>query len=107
MIQSNPDIRSEKNLHGADISMPHARLDMAASFISISWGSVFAGVLIAIVIQLAFNSLGFGLSTVDPKTESNLTAGLGTGTAIWYIITCLMPYSPVIGLLRTWPWSLS
>lgn len=58
----------------------------------ISWGSVFAGVLIAIVIQLALSLLGIGigLSTVDPMTEANPMAGLGTGTAIWYAFSSLI-----------------
>jgi hypothetical protein len=55
-------------------------------------GSVFAGVLIAIVIQLALSLLGIGigLSTVDPMTENNPVAGLGTGSAVWYALSSLI-----------------
>lgn len=58
----------------------------------ISWSAVFAGVLIAIVTQLLLSllGLGIGLSTIDPVQEQNPTAGLGTGTAIWYIISSLL-----------------
>lgn len=58
----------------------------------ISWSAVFAGVLIAIVTQLLLSllGLGIGLGTIDPMEEQNPTAGLGTGTAIWYIISSLL-----------------
>jgi len=58
----------------------------------ISWSAVFAGVLVAIVSQLLLTllGLGVGLSTIDPVTEQNPTAGLGTGSAVWYIISSLL-----------------
>lgn len=58
----------------------------------ISWSAVFAGVLVAIVSQMLLTllGLGIGLSTVDPATEANPTAGLGTGSAIWYIVSSLL-----------------
>lgn len=58
----------------------------------ISWGSIFAGVLVAIVVQLALSLLGIGigLSTVDPIEESNPVAGLGIGAAIWYAVSSLI-----------------
>ncbi len=58
----------------------------------ISWSAVFAGVLVAIVTQMLLTLLGvgIGLSTIDPVTERNPTDGLGTGSAIWYIISSLL-----------------
>ncbi len=58
----------------------------------ISWSAVFAGVLIAVVSQLLLSllGLGIGLSTIDPVEEQNPTAGLGLGTAIWYIVSSLL-----------------
>lgn len=58
----------------------------------ISWSSVFAGVLIAVVIQLALSLLGIGigLSTVDLMQENNPANGLGIGTAIWYAVSSLI-----------------
>jgi len=58
----------------------------------ISWSAVFAGVLVAIVSQMLLTLLGvgIGLSTIDPVTEQNPTAGLGTGSAVWYIISSLL-----------------
>ena len=63
-----------------------------ASVKRISWAAVFAGVLIAVVIQITLSLLGIGigLSTVDPKTEENPVQGLGVGTAIWYVISSLI-----------------
>ncbi|GAB3745747.1 hypothetical protein [Spirosoma pomorum] len=58
----------------------------------ISWSAVFAGVLVAIVSQMLFTllGLGIGLSTIDPVTEKNPAAGLGTGSAVWYAISSLL-----------------
>ena len=58
----------------------------------ISWSAVFAGVLVAIVTQMLLTllGLGIGLGTIDPLEERNPTAGLGIGSAIWYIISSLL-----------------
>ena len=58
----------------------------------ISWSAVFAGVLIAIVTQMLLTllGLGIGLGTIDPLEESKPMAGLGVGSAIWYIISSLL-----------------
>ncbi|MFD2935071.1 hypothetical protein [Spirosoma flavum] len=58
----------------------------------ISWSAVFAGVLVAIVTQMLLTllGLGIGLGTIDPLQERNPTAGLGIGSAIWYIISSLL-----------------
>ncbi|WP_421828880.1 hypothetical protein [Larkinella sp.] len=58
----------------------------------ISWSAVFAGVLVAIVTQMLLTllGLGIGLGTIDSVEERNPTAGLGIGSAIWYIISSLI-----------------
>lgn len=58
----------------------------------ISWSAVFAGVLVAIVTQMLLTllGLGIGLSTIDAVEERNPGAGLGIGSAIWYIISSLL-----------------
>ena len=58
----------------------------------ISWSAVFAGVLVAIVTQMLLTllGLGIGLGTIDPVQERNPTAGLGIGSAIWYIVSSLL-----------------
>lgn len=93
MNSNEPNQYHETHSHAADINVnPMHSAGMPDTVKRISWGSVFAGVLIAIVTQIALSLLGIGigLSTVDPKTEANPTAGLGMGTAIWYIITSLL-----------------
>lgn len=68
---------------------PYGRTDFMKR---ISWSAVFAGVLIAIVTQMLLTllGLGIGLGTIDPTEEQNPTAGLGIGSAIWYIISSLL-----------------
>lgn len=86
--------KQHENVRPADLDVRPlpASGGMIDSLRRISWSSVLAGVLIAIVIQLALSLLGIGigLSTVDPKTEANPVQGLGTGTAIWYVLTSLI-----------------
>ncbi len=58
----------------------------------ISWSAVLAGVLVAIIVQIALSLLGIGIgmSTIDPLEDKNPAAGLGTGAAIWYAISTLI-----------------
>ena len=94
MSQVESNKHPQKPVLAVDVSASRSQKGegMLESVKRISWGSVIAGVLIAIVIQIALSLLGIGigLSTVDPKTEQNPTAGLGIGTAIWYIVTSLV-----------------
>jgi hypothetical protein len=58
----------------------------------ISWGAVFAGVVVAMVLQLALSLLGFGIGvgTIDPVEERDPMSGLGTGALIWWVVTMLL-----------------
>ena len=58
----------------------------------ISRSAVFAGVLVAIVTQMLLTLLGIGigLGTLDTVEERNPAQGLGTGSAIWYIVSSLI-----------------
>ena len=51
-----------------------------------SWGAIFAGALTALAVAFLLNllGLGIGLSSIDPMTESDPLAGLGTGTIVWW-----------------------
>ncbi len=55
----------------------------------ISWGAVLAGTLTTLALMFLLNllGLGIGLTTIDPLTESDPFAGIGTGTAIWWILS--------------------
>ena len=54
----------------------------------VSWGAVLAGTVVAIMVMLLINllTLGIGLQTVDPATEAEPLAGVGTGATIGVII---------------------
>ncbi|SMB99001.1 conserved hypothetical protein [Hymenobacter roseosalivarius DSM 11622] len=58
----------------------------------ISWGAIFAGAVLALVIQLALSllGLGIGLGTIDPLEEQNPMAGIGIGAAIWWVVSMLV-----------------
>lgn len=94
MNESDFNKQNEENVHHADINVRPVQTGgaMLDAVKRISWGSVFAGVLIAIVIQISLSLLGIGigLGTVDPKTETDPTKGLALGSAIWFILTSLI-----------------
>jgi hypothetical protein len=58
----------------------------------ISWGSVFAGLVVAVMISLVLALLGMaiGLGTVDPAQEANPFSGLGLGAALWWVVSSLI-----------------
>ena len=58
----------------------------------ISWGSVFAGMVVAMTLlfMLSLLGLGIGIGTVDPLEEQNPLAGLGIGAAIWWGLSLLI-----------------
>ncbi|OGX90972.1 hypothetical protein BEN49_05690 [Hymenobacter coccineus] len=76
--------------YGAVPAAP-APAGLTAAVKRISWGAVFAGALLALVIQLSLSllGLGIGLGTIDPLTENNPTSGIGVGAAIWWLVTML------------------
>lgn len=62
-------------------------------FISrLSWSAVFAGVFIAIAIQLLLSLLGLsiGFGSINPVEDARPFSGLGTGALIWWIVTMLI-----------------
>ncbi|MXV53205.1 hypothetical protein GS399_19745 [Pedobacter sp. HMF7647] len=58
----------------------------------ISWAAVFAGLIIAVFIQLALTLLGvaIGMSTVDAVGGDTPGKGLAIGSGIWYVVTMLI-----------------
>ena len=56
----------------------------------ISWGAVFAGVTVALVLQVILNmvGLGVGLSTVDPVAGETPSLGaFSAGAGIWWVVS--------------------
>lgn len=59
----------------------------------VSWGAIFAGIVIALVTMLALNMLGLaiGAATINPASEIDpVTPALGTATVIWFAATNLL-----------------
>jgi hypothetical protein len=55
----------------------------------VSWGAVLAGVVVALVVQLLLNILGFGIgvATLNPGTGDNPSAGtFSVAAGIWYVV---------------------
>lgn len=58
----------------------------------ISWGAILAGVVVALVLELALGllGLGIGLGVINPATEQAPFAGVGIGAGIWFALTTLI-----------------
>jgi len=64
-----------------------------AAINKISWGAVFAGVAVALVVQLLLNLLGAGIgaAVIDPGTSDNPSATtLSVSTAVWFVVSGLI-----------------
>ncbi len=61
-------------------------------FKRVSWGALFAGLVVTLVVELVLTLLGFGigLGSIKPATEQQPFSGIGVGAAIWLGITTLM-----------------
>jgi hypothetical protein len=55
----------------------------------VSWGAILAGLVVALVVELALTMLGLaiGLGTINPATEANTFRGFGVGTGLWLAFT--------------------
>ena len=58
----------------------------------ISWGAVFAGLIVSVMVSLILATLGMsiGLGAVNPMEESNPFSGLGMGAALWWVVSSLI-----------------
>ena len=80
---------ANESLEGRVVSTAAA----TSHFRKVSWGAVFAGMVIAVVVQLVLSLLGagIGLSTIDPlryNTPDASTFGMGAG--IWWVISSVV-----------------
>lgn len=64
----------------------------AGAFRRISWGSIFAGVVVALVFELTLGILGLGIGfgVVNPATEQNPLGGIGIAAGIWFGLSTLI-----------------
>ena len=78
----------------ADASADARPRDLVAGlYARVSWGAVFAGVVIAIAVQmvLALLGAGIGLSTVDPLSRSTpAMSSLGIGAGVWWAVSSVV-----------------
>jgi hypothetical protein len=67
-------------------------LPEAESVSHVSWGSIFAGTLIALIVQITLVMLGLavGFGTIQPAVKGGALSGLGIGAAIWWILSSII-----------------
>ena len=58
----------------------------------VSWGAIFAGTAIAMGLMVFFTTLGigFGAASIDPLYNEDAPGSLGTGSAIYIVVTQLI-----------------
>jgi hypothetical protein len=78
--------KSERRLYASSLVTPRPY--------HISWGAVFAGVVMGITVQVLLGALGVGIgaSTIDPTREANPLAGIGIGAAVWLFVSTIAAY---------------
>ncbi|HNR13510.1 MAG TPA: hypothetical protein PKM59_09375, partial [Thermodesulfobacteriota bacterium] len=69
-------------------------LPEAESVSRVSWGSVIAGTVVALIVQFTLIVLGLavGLAMIEPATEENPMGAIGTGTALWWIVSSIIAF---------------
>ena len=84
------------NLADGTMAVPHggvAPAGIVAAGRRVSWGAIFAGVVIAVAVQLLLGILGtgIGLSMVDPVEGTTPGAtGFGIGAGIYWLLTTVI-----------------
>jgi hypothetical protein len=74
-------------------AVPGDELRVAKTRARISWGAIFAGVIIAVAIQIVLGILGtgIGLTMVDPSEGTTPgAAGFGIGAGLYWLITTII-----------------
>lgn len=86
--------RSRGDLEAPHVSPVTPGEDMRTVLINrVSWGAVFAGVVIALVTQLVLNLIGIGIgaATFDPASSTNPSATtFSVGAGIWWTISGIL-----------------
>ena len=93
MTQYTETAAPRHELSGAHATHPRPTIDDDAHTIMINrvaWGAIFAGVVVALVVQVLLTMLGagIGIATLDPGTADNPAATTFSITAaIWWVIS--------------------
>jgi hypothetical protein len=58
----------------------------------VSWGAVFAGVILSLIVYLLFSVLGtaIGASILSPMSQPNPMEGFGLGSGVWMLVTTVV-----------------
>lgn len=92
LIRSEP-VRAERDRGFEETrEFEHADHDDHLHFLRrASWGAIFAGSAVAVVVQIMFTllAISFGLALVDPRTESNPMNGVGVMVGVWTALGAL------------------
>ena len=94
-VQTHPDTPRSRGNDVAPHASPAFPSEDARTILinQISWGAVFAGVVVALVVQLLLSLLGVGIgaSTLDPGTADNPSAkGFGIGAGLWWAVSGIL-----------------
>ena len=91
MATSSEVLRSNEHRNPPQISTVSPEDDIRTIMLNeVSWGAVFAGAIIALVMQVILNMIGVGvgLSTIDVAQGDSPTAGsLSMGAGIWWVVS--------------------
>jgi hypothetical protein len=90
-----PDTPRNRGDHDAPHVTPVTPAEDARTILlnKVSWGAVFAGVVVALVTQLILNMIGIGIgaATLDPGTgDSPSASSLSIGAGIWWALAGIL-----------------
>jgi len=87
----SPEVTRPKDRNPPQVSAVGPADDVRTIMLNqVSWGAVFAGATIALVVQIILNmvGIGIGLSTIDVAAGDTPSAGsLSVGAGIWWVIS--------------------
>jgi hypothetical protein len=71
------------------VTVPPYQAIVPAAMRRVSWGAILAGLVVALVAELALGMLGLaiGLGTINPASEPDTLRGFGVGTGLWLAFT--------------------
>lgn len=71
---------------------PHGYGRISAAIKRVSWGAIFAGAVVAVVVQFLLNllGLGIGLSTFEFASADDSIGGFGMTQGIWTVVSALV-----------------
>ena len=65
---------------------------LTAAVKRVSWGAIFAGAVVAVVLGFLLHLLGLGIgfTSFDPATQDDTVGGLGAMQGIWFVVSALI-----------------